>query len=267
MTAGVLERGRAPRALPVPVVLGLQEGRRILLHPISLLGLVLLMAAAISEGGQLGPRGAFEITTALPVFFSGVFTYFAAHLVASRDRRAHSGELLAAVPAPRTSRVAGLCVAALVPALFCAAYVLALHSYFAATGTYVDAPSAWHLAHGPLTVLGGALLGTMVARLAIVPGAALLVMIAMVAANGWLNSREDIQTLATFVSWPVWDEGDGWHGVQPGSAAWHAVYLAALCAMAATGAFLREARNRFRVLCIGGVFTAAAAAAGVLQLP
>jgi hypothetical protein len=37
--------------------------------------------------------------------------------------------------------------------------------------------------------------------------------------------------------------------------------------MAATGAFLREARHRFRVLCLGGAFTAAAVAAGLLQLP
>ncbi len=267
MTAVASEHARVARPFPVPVVLGLQEGRRILLHPISLLGLVLLVTAVVTDGNDIGPRGAFEITTAMPVFFSGVFTYFAAHLVASRDRRADSGELLAAVPAPGTARVAGLCVAALVPALFCAAYVLAMHAWFTASSTYVDAPSGWHLTQGPLTVLGGALLGAMVARLAFIPGTALLVMIAMVAVNGFLSDRGDIQTLATFMSWPVWDEGEGWHGLQAGSAAWHAVYLTALCAMAATGAFLREARNRFRVLCLGGAFTAAAVAAGLLQLP
>ena len=253
-------------ALPVPVVLGLQEGRRIVVHPVTLLGLALLAFTTAQDPGG-GARWAFDVATVAPIFFCGVFVYFSAHLVASRDRRARSGELLAALPAPASTRVAALCVAAFVPALACAALVIAFFGYCTARGLYVEPPSVWHLSQGPLTVLGGALLGTMVARLAPVPGVALVVMVAMFAANGWLSERDDVQLLGTLVSWPVWDEGEGWHGVQPGSAAWHAAYLASLCAMAATGAFLRETRNRLRVLCVGAVCTASAVVTGLLQLP
>jgi hypothetical protein len=101
------------------------------------------------------------------------------------------------------------------------------------------------------------------------PGVALLVMIAMVAVNVWLNNRpETLQPLATFVPWPRWVSGEhAWAGFHPGSPAWHVAYLASLCAMAATGAFLREARDRFRVLCVGGLCTTAAVVTGILQLP
>lgn len=262
VAAGHVARGPQP----VPVALGLQEGRRILLHPLSLLGLALLALVTLGNG-RVGARGAYDLVTVAPTVFCGVFVYFAAHAVASRDRRAHSGELLGALSAPSTARVAGLCLGALVPALASAAYVLAVHGYSTANGVYVEAPTPWHLAQGPLTVLGGALLGTMVARLVTVPGAALVVMIAMVAANSWVSERDGLQVLGTYMSWPVWEQGEGWHGLQPGSAAWHAGYLASLCAMAASGAFLREARHRFGVLCVGGACTAAAVVTGLLQLP
>jgi hypothetical protein len=254
-------------ALPVALVLGMREGRRIVLHPLFLAGLALFAVALYTTAHGRGARGAFELVTDVPTFFHGVLTYFAAHLVASRDRRAHSGELLAAAPTPASGRVAALCVAALVPAAVCAGYVLTLHAWNLARDVYVVAPSAWHLAHGPLTLLGAALLGTMVARLTAVPGAPLLVMVAMVAACMWLDERPLLQTLSPFTTWPVWAADEAWAGLHPGSAPWHVGYLASLCAMAATGAFLREAHHRLRVLGIGGVCTAAAVVTGLLQLP
>ena len=251
----------------VPVVLGLQEGWRIVRHPISVVGFLLLIALIGSEAGD-GPRNAFEALTIGPTFSYGVFVYFAAHLVASRDRRARSRELLAATPVPDTGRVAALSVAALVPALLALALVLAVDAANRAQGVYVVAPSAWHLLQSPLTVLGGALLGVMVARLTGVPGVALLAMAAMFAVNVWLNDRpESLQPLATFVPWAVWVEGDGWGGFHPGSPGWHVGYLLALCAMAATGAFLTSARSTARVLLVGAGFTALAGLTGLAQLP
>ena len=269
MTAAVLEHGPAERALPVPLVLGLQEGRRIALHPLSLLGLVLTCTVMWTEGVE-GAREAFETVSTGPTWFYGVLVYFAAHLVASRDRRAHSGELLAAVPASGAQRVAGLCVAALVPALVAVVFVVTVHQVNEARGLYLVPPNVWHLSQAPLTVLGGGLLGIMVARLTRVPGVPLLVMIAMVLVNAWLNSKPlTLQPLATYVPWPVWTTLNtrSWNGMNPGSPAWHVAYLAALCGMAATGAFLREAAHRTRVLCIGAAFTAAAVVTGLLQLP
>ena len=267
MTAAVLEQGGARRTLPVPVAVALLDGRRMLLHPLMIAGAGLFALLTFVERDE-GPRAAFEVITIGPTFFHGVFAFFAANLVASRDRRAHSGELLAATPAPRTDRVGGLCLATLVPAAASLAFVLAVDAWNTARDAYVVAPTIWHLTQGPLTVLGGALLGVMVARLTSVPGVPLLVMAAMVAANFWLNNRPaTLQPLGTFVPWPVWVDGGGWAGVHPGSPAWHVVYLTALCAMAATGAFLRETTNRVRVLVIGAGWTALAAVAGAVQLP
>jgi hypothetical protein len=104
-----------PRPWAAPLVLGLQEGRRIVLHPLALIGLFLTVLP-IGVVGDNGPREAFEVFLIGPNSYYGVLIYFVAWYVASRDRRAHTGELLAAVAVSLSSRVAGLCAAALVPA-------------------------------------------------------------------------------------------------------------------------------------------------------
>lgn len=267
MTTAVLAARPAAGALPLSVVLGLQEGARIVRHPIALLGL-LYTAVTVLVVGDNGPRDAFDVLSVGPTFSYGVLVYFAAHLVATRDRRACTTELLSATPAPVTHRVAGLCVAALLPAAVCAGFVAGVHVMQTARDLYVVAPGVWHLVQAPLTVLGGALLGIMVSRWTTLPGAALLVMVAMVAANVRIsNAGGSLGPLGTQVSWAVWGDGREWVGLHPGSPAWHAGYLAALCAMAATGAFLRAATHTWRVLAIGAGFSAVAVVTGVLQLP
>jgi hypothetical protein len=133
---------------------------------------------------------------------------------------------------------------------------------------YLAVPTVWHLAQGPLTVLGGALLGVMVARSTSVPGVALLVMLAMIAYDVWLggDAMIEYQPLATYVAWAAWGNGTEWAGLIPGSAFWHDLYLLGLCAMAACGAFLREAAHRGRVLALGALLTALTAVPALLQL-
>jgi hypothetical protein len=253
--------------LPVAVVLGLQEGRRIVLHPIALVGLA-LMTVLVLVVGDNGSRDAFEVVATGPTFFYGVFTYFAANLVASRDGRAHSGELLAAVPSLRSTLVAGLCLAALVPTALSAAFLAAVHASNLLRGLYVVVPDVWHLAQAPLTVLGGALLGIMVARWTRVPGVALLVMIAMVLYNAWISEHDArVQPLGTYVSWATWAAHPDWAGMEPGSPPWHVAYLMALCAMAACGSFLRDTDRPWRVVGLGAVLTAVAVVPAVAQLP
>ena len=269
MTAVVLDVAPTARAWPVPVVLGLQEGRRIVLHPLALLGAAATVAVHLSQGDN-GPREAYDTVIGAPTFFHGVLVFFAAHLVASRDRRSGTGELLAPLPAGPAARVAALCLAALVPALLCAAWVLVADESNAARELYAVHPTAWHLAQPPLTVLGAALLGTMVARLTAVPGVALLVMVAMVLVDAWLDSKpETTGLLATYVTWPEYGTGpaSAWWGIQPGSAPWHVAYLVGLCSMAAAGAFLRDARRTWLVLVAGAAATAGTVAAGLAQLP
>ncbi len=85
MTAVALHAA-APRPWAVPLVLGLQEGRRIVLHPLALLGLFLTVLPIIIVGDN-GPRDAFEVFLIGPGSYYGVLVYFAAWFVASRDRR------------------------------------------------------------------------------------------------------------------------------------------------------------------------------------
>lgn len=268
-SSAVLDVAPSARTWPVPVVLGLQEGRRIVLHPLALAGAAATVAVLLVQGDD-GPRAAYDTVVGAPTFFYGVFVFFAAHLVASRDRRSGSRELLTPLPSAASARVAALCLAALVPALVCAAFVLLADESNAARGLYAVHPTRWHLVQPPLTVLGGALLGTMVARLTAVPGVALLVMVAMVLVDAWLDSRPaTIGLLATYVTWPEYALGpsSAWWGIQPGSAAWHVAYLVSLCGMAAAGTFLREARRTWLVLLVGALCSAAAVATGLQQLP
>lgn len=256
------------RPLPVALVLGWQEGRRLALHPLPLLGLAALVVMLLAVAGD-GAREAFDSVTAMPTWFYGVPVYFAAHLVASRDRRAHSGEWLATLPTGARTRVAALCVGALVPTAVCAVVVGVSHAVLLSTQEYFIPPTFWHLAQGPVTVLGGALLGTMVARWTSVPGVALLVMTVMVLVDVWLNNRpETVQTLATYVPWTAWPQsGTAWAGFIGGSPAWHVAYLLALCGMAASGTFLRGVGATRTALVAGGLFTVAAVVTGLAQLP
>jgi hypothetical protein len=266
MTAAALD-ARQPRALPVPLVLGLQEGRRIVQHPIALVGLTLTVVSVLVIGDN-GPRDAFDVLSVGPTFYYGVFVYFAANLVADRDRRAHTRELVTATPSPATDRTAGLCLAALVPTAVCAVFVLGVHVMQAARDLYVVTPGVWHLAQGPLTVLGGAVLGVMVSRWTSVPGAPVLVMLALVASSVAASNSRGLGMLSMQVSWAVYvDDGRQWAGLHPGSPGWHAAYLLALSAMAACGSFLRETARPWRVVGLGAVLTALAVVFAVAQLP
>ena len=264
---------RTPLPTPVPVrslLVALQlapaEARRLLLHPVFVVGFLLNVTLVVVVADN-GPRDAFDAVSTGATFYSGVFVYFAASLVATRDRRARSGELLAPLSTSEHERTLGLCLAALAPALLSLAFTIAMHAQLSLRGLYLVEPSAAHLAQGPLTVLGGALLGVMVARWAPYPGVSIVVMVAMVAWNVYATNHPEIGPLSTFVSWASYGPGRGWHGLEPGSAGWHAVYLALLCAMAATGAVLRATPHRRRVLSLGAVLTVLAALAGAAALP
>lgn len=269
LASEALEPARA-REWPAALQLAPREAWRIVRHPIALAGLALNVGVIVAVGSD-GGRSAFSGVTTGSTFYSGVFTYFAANLVATRERRSAVEELLAPLPAGPHARTIALCLAALGPALLNAALVTLTFVVFAMRDLFFVTPSFWHVAQGPLTVLGGALLGVLVGRWAPYPGAALVVMVAMVAFNVAVsNGDEQYRSLGTEVSWARWgpdNETDGWYGYYPGSVAWHDAYLLALCGMAAAGALLRTVTARLPVLVAGGLLTAAMLAAGWAQLP
>lgn len=258
------------RPLPPVLVLAGREGRRIALHPLTLLGLAFWTVGVVNLSGD-GPRDAFEIVNAGMTSFIGVPVYFAANLVASRDRRARSGELLAPHPVTERMRLHALLLAAFVPALAALALVQLTFTVQRSLGHFLVEPTFWHLASGPATVLGAALLGIQVSRWFPVPGAAAVVMVAIFAWNVFTsNSGDRWAPLGTFHTWARWDESGRssvWAGLTPGSPGWHVAYLLGLCAMAATGALLPGAASKRRVLAAGAALTVLTAGFAIAQLP
>ena len=253
-------------SLRVAAALAVPEAWRIVRHPVALAGLTLhlVLFASIADNG---PRDAFDVISTASTFFYGVFVFFAANLVATRTRREGSRELLAPLPAGEHERTLALCLAALGPALLNAAVVAAGYLMLELRGVFEVHPTFWHVAQGPLTVLGAALLGIMVARWAPYPGVALVVMAGMFAWNIWTSNTAGLGPLGTYVSWAHYGPGTAWYGLHPGSPAWHVAYLGALCGMAAAGALLRTTARPWRVLSVGALLTTAAVAAGWVQLP
>ncbi|MDP9429695.1 MAG: hypothetical protein M3Q47_12820 [Actinomycetota bacterium] len=141
-----------------------------------------------------------------------------------------------------------------------------LFAGFSAAGLLLHRPPLLEVVTVPLSVLGGGLLGVLVARWARFPGAALLVMVGLVAFH--IQLRGDRLLLGAYVEFARWGETTNeWAGVIDGSRAWHAVYLIGLCSMAAIGALLVDARRKLPVLLLGVALTAVTALAGSAQLP
>ncbi len=96
-TSAVLE-SRPAREWPAAVQLARSEAWRIVRHPIALAGLALNVGVIVAVGGD-GGRSTFSGVTTGSTFYAGVFTYFAANLVTTRERRSGAEELLAPLPA------------------------------------------------------------------------------------------------------------------------------------------------------------------------
>ncbi len=261
--AAVPRAGRS--AFPVWVVLGASEVRRLVRHPV-FLGCLAFIVITAGVDLRPGPREAYSVVTGISTFFIGPFTFFAANLLASRDRRDRTEEWLSALPAGRQQRTAAAQLACIGPVAVATLLMLVAYVGFSAVGLFVRDPHPLEMLATPLGVLGGGLLGVMVARWAPWPGAAALVMVALVAVHVSLSER--FMLLGAYVEFARWGEPSWeWAGVIDGSRGWHVVYLAALCAMAATGALLVDARRRRPVLAVGGVLTACAVVTGWAQLP
>jgi hypothetical protein len=263
----VLGRSEAPLTqLTMALQIAPREGLRLLRHPVFVASLLLLGYQQVTIA-TMGPQPAFHSLVSAPTFFAGVLVFFAANLTATRARRSRSEELLEPLPGDAQGRTLGLCLGALAPALLVQVTVLLAYAYTAATDLWVQDPTLAHLVQGPVTVLGGALLGIMVARWAPYTGVAVVVMVAMIAFDVWVANRPHLAPLGTYMNWASYGSGEGWYGFEPGDAHWHVTYLALLCAMALTGALLRSSRRPLLVLAVGAALTVGAVAAGFQAVP
>lgn len=258
-----------PNARSTVPVLARHEALRLLRHPILLAGLVLYAVSAVVDVLAFeDPVRAFGLIDTTPTIVPGLFALLAGSMVASRDNRAGTGELLLPLPGRAGQRVAALCLACVAPAIVTQAMVLVLHAVHVQQGLYVEAPGPGHLVQGAVTVLGGGLFGVMVGVWAPSRSAALVALVLMVAANLFVSAEGGPHHLFTLlVGWAVYQPSGGWAGLVDGSPGWHVVYLLGLCVLAACAALLRVAHRRTPVLLAAVASLAGALAGGIGQLP
>lgn len=277
--AGAAPGGRPVRVVAAPPissvvpVLALREARRLLLHPFTLLGFAVYVVATVATViGDQGPRSAFETVAMVQAFYPGMMLILSGTMLATRDLRAGSSEVLGPLPGRAEERVKALLLAALGPALIGLLLTVALHGVYLGLDRYAAAPdgvpTVWHVLQGPVTLLGATMFGVMIGVWVPSRVTAVLGLVALVVYNVALNGREDHQLLAMAVGWARWGlYSDSWAGVIGGSPMLHVVYLLALCGMAAAAAWVRVAERRTAAVVTGLVALAVAVAAGIGQLP
>jgi membrane protein YdbS with pleckstrin-like domain len=248
--------------------LALVEGRRILLHPVYLIiaGFLLLTAGVGSgEGGVWGREEFREALTSFGLLYYGLVTFFAANLVASSARRAEAESQLAPTPTDPRARTLATGLGVLLPAMLGVVWAVSLWSVEHLGNPAIDrVQSAAEVAVIPLCALGAGLLGVAVARWLPWPGAALVVVVALIA---WVVVGNGHGAFGWTSPWSVSPNFQDESRLRAGSQAWHAVYLFFLCLLAGTAALLRHPPRSWQLLMAGAIFAIGAVVSGFAQLP
>jgi hypothetical protein len=252
------------------LVLAVIEGRRLVTHPATIAGwLMLAVMFTVYSTQQSDPVYAFDLITTGTTFYPGLFCVLAGHMVTTRDSRAGTAELLAATPVPAQQRVAALLAAASVPALVALGVNLLFLQILLWQGGLVEVPGTAHVLQGPVTVLGGTLLGIMLGLWLPHVTTPVLAMVVLVAGCIVLGNDTDANLFSPMVSWADWGPYDGkrWYALVDGSPGSHVAYLLGLCGLAATAALLRSGRGRRGLLALGVLLAVVVVVAGRAQLP
>jgi hypothetical protein len=257
--------------LVLVLVLALHESRRLVLHPVMLVGWAMFFVMlGVNMALDTISISAFDMITTGATFYPGLFCVLAAHMVTTRDSRSGTDELIGAAPATPEQRVLGLLLAAWVPALIALGANFAARQYFVWQDVYVEAPGLAHTLQTPATVLGGSLLGIMLGLWLPQRVTPVLTMVALVAVSMALGSDNHRYVLFTpMVSWVDWGPYDGkeWYALESGNPGPHVVYLLGLCGMAAVAALLRATTHRRLAVALGFVSLAVTVWGGMSQLP
>ena len=258
-----------PVRVVVPV-LARGEALRMLLHPVTLVGVGLwaFTASTLWWGDPPRPLDVFEAVGSQLSWVPGVLMILVGYLVATREHRAGTLDVLGSLPSQEPERVRALCLAALVPGVVALVLNLGLTLLLLQQDMFAENPTVPQVLQAPSTVVGATLLGVMVAVWAPVAFAPALTVVAMVGAHIALGSSSVASLFGPAVFWAKWGitEGQLWHGFIGGSHWWHLAYVAGLCGMAAAGALVRSSRTR-PVLAGGLTALVLAVLASVLQLP
>ncbi len=266
----VLAADPSARFVPAPLlVLAAAESRRLALHPVTLVGWAIFLFSAVREVlVTSGPRPAYESVEMLVSFYPGVLLLLAGQLIASRDHRAGADELLGAVPVRADRRTAAVLLAALPQAMLGVIVVLLVHGAHLLRGNYQAAPGAEMILQGPITLAGAVCLGVMVARWSTSRAAILVVIVAMVLVNAWLNNLTTGAYFGPMFNWAQWGVSSAdWAGIFRGSPLWRLGYLGGLVALAALGALLPVVRRPQLIVVLGLVVLVWTGISGWSMLP
>jgi hypothetical protein len=259
-------RPALPVRVPVPVALAGLDARRWALR---LTTVAVGYAVWHVYSPALSETDAYDGVNALVGFYLAFLGLLLLAIVAATGGRDRGDELLAALPATPRSRVLGWVT--LIAGLALLEYaVFAGLRYLRDEPGYVPLlPNAWELAQGPLMLLGGGLLGLVLARnlpawVATPVGVVLgIVWVGLLSNADWSTAQ-----LAPMYEWIQYrDDELPIYEREPGSFAWHNAYLLGLCGLGVVAALLREPGRRAGLLVTGTVLAAGTALAGGMALP
>jgi hypothetical protein len=268
-SAAPAPRAAAPASRPRSALGALTraEGRRLLRHPVFLLGLVTTTATLVVANGN-SPNAGGVFQQEIADFLAGncftlaggaVWTFLATFLAVSRERRDAAEELYAGQPATPRARTAAALLSVGYAGLAAAVLIGAATLVFLGPDAAHDvlgrrvAVSPLELAQGPLLVVLAGTLGVLIGSWARYVLVALFVAVLMVLAP------------VTRLTWLVFDSADSravFGDVDPGlPAGWHLLALAGLIALAASLAMARHDRRlRIGLLACAGLAATAAVA-------
>lgn len=252
-------------AVPAPVGLAGVDARRLLLRPSTLFAAYVLWRVGSAALSKTDVYNGVNSTVGFAWAFLGLLVLVVVASIAGRDR---GNELVAATPkgerTPVTSWVVLLAVVAVLE------YgVAAMHRYGHDAPAYASfLPNGWELAQAPLMLLGGGLLGLLLARL--LPGwvAAPLGVVACLVWIGVLSGAFTSTTMLTpVIEWVQYHEHSSVVTIEPGSFAWHNAFLLGLCGLGVVAALLTTPGRRRFLLVAGTAVGILAVVAGALALP
>ena len=247
------------------------EARRLARHPVFLVGVVLSFALLILMYVSDDPVFVDVLSTpVIPAFFIGLTSLVAtARLTRSTEAAV---EAVQTAPGTEARRTTALALACFVPFAAGAAWIATLIVMASVKGV---APQEWWfgtmpdwqvwsilLALGPVACLGGGLLGVLTGRWVRFPGAAAVVVVAVVAIDimGQMPLLyESTSELRLWVPWAMFHSGsetDGTQAILAGNPAAYLGYVLCLCAAAALVAIWHDKTARtgqLRILISGVV--------------
>lgn len=259
-----LRRPAVPLRVPAPLALAGLDARRLVLRP-STLGAAYVLYRVLSPPL---PHAAYDGVNRLIGFSLAFLGLVLMGVVAATSGRDRGEQLLAALPSgPRSQVLSWVSLLTLLALLEYAALAI---TRFARDEPAYGAllPNTWELAQGPIMLLGGGLLGLLFARL-LPPWVAtpVCVVLSLIWVGVMARAGAGTKMLAPLTEWIQYREHDSRVIVEPGSFAWHNLFLLGLCLLGIVAALLREPGRRVALIVGGTAVLTATVVAGALAVP